>query len=88
MKTETKSRAGKALRLIGFVVLAGLLGGVAVLWLIATDDYVTLTLGEIKLSKEVIYALERQSANPSGGQEIAVNPPPLLWPRTVGKGVH
>lgn len=76
------------MRLIGFVVLAGLLGGVAVLWLIATDDYVTLTPGEIKLSKEVIYALERQSANPSGGQEIAVNPPPLLWPRTVGKGVH
>ncbi len=76
------------MRLIGFAVLAGLLGGVAVLWLIATDDHVTPTPGEIKLSKGAIYGLERQSASPSGGQEVAVNPPPLLWPRTVGEGVR
>jgi uncharacterized protein DUF4962/heparinase II/III-like protein len=48
----------------------------------------TMTSGEIKLSKKAIYDVERQSASPSGGQEVSVNPPPLLWPRTVGKGVH
>jgi len=48
---------------------------------------VTPAPGEIKLSKAAIYALERESPSPSGGQEVAVNPPPLLWPRTAGKGV-
>jgi hypothetical protein len=44
--------------------------------------------GEIKLTKQAIYVSVRLSASPSGGVEVMVNPPPLLWPRTAEKDVR
>lgn len=77
------------MRLGGFVALVGLFSGVAVVRLIATDHHLTPppTPGEIRLSEEVIYPLKREVASPTGGKEVGVNPPSLLWPRTTGKGV-
>ncbi len=88
MKAEPRSRAGKAVGLTGFVMLAGLLCGVVALGSKATDDYATPTSGEIQLSKDAIYPLKREMASPSGGKEVEVNPPPLLWPGTAGNGVR
>jgi hypothetical protein len=44
--------------------------------------------GEIKITKPVIYPAIRQSASPSGGREVAVNPPPLLWPAATDNDVR
>jgi hypothetical protein len=46
------------------------------------------TPGEIELTKDVIYPALRRSASPSGGREVAVNPPALLWPRTLGNDIR
>ena len=44
--------------------------------------------GEIQLTQKAIYPAVRQSASPSGGRLVTVNPPPLLWPRATGKDVR
>lgn len=44
--------------------------------------------GEMKLTREAIYPVKRRWASPSGGQEVALNPPPLLWPKAAGKDIR
>ena len=44
--------------------------------------------GEIKPKWAEFYPIKRRWASPSGGQEVTVNPPALLWPRTAGNNIR
>ncbi len=76
--------SGRRLTVVG-PALALLVSFLAAPVLRAADDTYP---GEIRLTQKALYPAVRHSASPSGGVEVRVNPPALLWPVTGGKGVR
>ncbi len=84
-----RETAGRSLRPGRAALLVILLGCGLSAWTVPARPAVKDTPpGEIRLTQKALYPLVRHSASPSGGVEVRVNPPALLWPVTSGKGVR